>query len=125
MRNIALLLALLPQPALGDFDCTITQECIGATCETVRGGSLSLHKDGDVWVVWTRWGGADVVGREGYELPTRDPSAFVNIAIPSSNGISGYISVYSDGQDAFTVSVMDETGEEDITAIGNCKAEAQ
>jgi hypothetical protein len=125
MRKAALLLALLAQPAMADLDCTITQQCAGSICETVRGGSLSLRKDGDVWVVFTRWGSADAVGWEGYETPASDDSAMVNIALQSPNGLTGHISVYPDGQDAFTVNVTDKTGDEAITATGNCKAEAE
>jgi hypothetical protein len=119
MRKTAIvMLALLPLPALADFDCTLLQQCGGGTCEDFTGGGLLLQEAGDVWQI-----SIDGQKWDGYATTTMADAGAVSIVIPPVDGMSGLISVYPSGEAAFTVHAMSETGLVAITGTGNCAGE--
>jgi hypothetical protein len=83
------LLAIIPAPALAGFECSITQQCGGGTCEPFAGGPFLIEEAGDVWAI--SWEGN---AWEGYSTTTMEAGGEVSIVIPPQNGVSGLISIY-------------------------------
>ncbi len=111
-------LALLPAPAMAGFDCTLVQQCGGGACEPFTGGPMVLTEAGDVWQI-----SLDGQQWQGYATTTLEVGSEVSIVIPPQSGMSGLISVYPNGEAAFTVHAMGDSGLVVITGSGNCSGE--
>jgi hypothetical protein len=117
MRLALFTLALLPTPALAAFDCTLTQQCGGGTCEPFTGGPLLVKESGDVWAI--------TIGDQrfdGYSASTVVAGGEVSIVIPPQDGMSGLISIYPSGEIIFTAH-SDGGSAVAITGTGTCAGE--
>ena len=115
MRHTVLaLVALLPAPALAGFECTVTRQCGGGTCEAYAGGPFVLEEAGDIWKVST--GGQTW---DGYVTTTADTGGELSIVIPPQNGMSGLVTVFPAGEFLFTAHAI---GPVAITGEGACVA---
>jgi hypothetical protein len=118
MRHVLLaLMALSPLPAFAGFECAITRQCGGGTCEPFDGGPFLIEEAGDVWRI--DWEGQ---AWEGYSTTTIEDGGEVSIVIPPQNGVSGLISIYPSGEISFTAHAYGD-GAVAITGSGNCMTE--
>ena len=119
MKHLLLAVAgMAPAPALAaSFDCAITQQCGGGTCEAFDGGPMLVQEAGDVWQV-------SLAGQswEGYSTTTLVAGDEVSIVIPPQNGMSGLISIYPTGEVSFTVHAYGDAAVA-ITGSGTCAGE--
>lgn len=118
MNRFALtLLALFPAPAFAGFECSITQQCGGGTCEPFAGGPFLIQEAGDVWRI--SWQGQEW---EGYSTTTAQALGEASIVIPPQNGVSGLISIYPSGEISFTAHAYGDSAVA-ITGSGTCMTE--
>jgi hypothetical protein len=118
MKRVFLtLLALLPAPAFAGFECSITQQCGGGTCEPFDGGPFLIEEAGDVWRI--SWQGQ---AWEGYSTTAVVDGGEVSIVIPPQNGVSGLISIYPTGEISFTAHAYGDNAVA-ITGSGTCMTE--
>lgn len=118
MNRFALtLLALFPAPAFAGFECSITQQCGGGTCEPFAGGPFLIQEAGDVWRI--SWQGQEW---EGYSTTTTQALGEASIVIPPQNGVSGLISIYPSGEISFTAHAYGDSAVA-ITGSGTCMTE--
>ncbi len=113
---ILTVLALLPAPAFAGFECSITRQCGGGTCELFEGGPFLIEEAGDVWRI--SWDGQ---AWEGYSTTTMGIGE-ASIVIPPQNGVSGLISIYPTGEISFTAHAYGDQAVA-ITGSGNCMTE--
>ena len=118
MKHVILtMLALLPAPAFAGFECSITQQCGGGSCEPFDGGPFLIDEAGIVWRV--SWEGQEW---EGYSTTTTQARGEVSIVIPPQNGVSGLISIYPTGEISFTAHAFGDSAVA-ITGSGTCLTE--
>lgn len=113
-RLFSLLLALVPAPALANFDCTIAQQCGGGACEPFTAGPMTVVEAGDVWQIQI----GDIT-YEGYSTTTMDAGGEVSIVVPPQQGMSGLVSIYPSGEVSFTAHAY-SGGAIAITGTGTC-----
>ncbi|OYW53613.1 MAG: hypothetical protein B7Z10_03665 [Rhodobacterales bacterium 32-66-7] len=121
MRSLIAAIALLPTPALAAFDCVLVEECSNSGCEAVDGGPLLIKDEGDNWTITMNDG--QLVGYSAWALES-DTFADGEVAIlmPTQDGFTGLINVYSTGELVFTLhSNIFKAGA--ITYFGNCASE--
>jgi hypothetical protein len=109
-------LAFAPTQAFA-FECTITQQCGGGTCEPFTGGPFLVEEVGDVWNV-----SMDGQSWQGYSASTVEAGGEISIVLPPQNGMSGLISIYPSGEISFTAHAYGDSAVA-ITGSGNCLAD--
>ena len=115
MNHAALvLLALLPTQAFAGFECTVSRQCGGGTCEPYAGGPFVIEQTGDTWSVQ-----ADAQSWQAFDAGNADGSGELVLAIPAQGGMSGLISIFPEGQFLFTAHAA---GPVAITGEGTCVA---
>jgi hypothetical protein len=115
MKRFLYALALLPTPALANFECTILQQCGGGVCEPFTGGPMTITQAGDLWQV--------SMAGQTWEGPgtTREDAGEFAIYLPPQNGMSGLISIYPSGEVSFTAHAYGDMAVA-ITGSGTCVA---
>ena len=116
MKRLIAILALLPAPALANFECTIAQQCGGGVCEPFTGGPMTITEAGEVWQV-----AMDGQSWEGTGI-TREDAGELAIFLPPQNGMTGLISIYPSGEISFTAHAYGDMAVA-ITGQGNCMTE--
>jgi hypothetical protein len=114
MKRLFAVLALIPAPALANFECRVAQQCGGGTCEAFTGGHFLIEEAGDVWKV-----SVDGQAWEGYSTTTTEAGGEVSIVLPPQAGMSGLISIFPTGEFLFTAHASGGQAVA-ITGSGNC-----
>ncbi|MDX5351344.1 MAG: hypothetical protein LPJ95_11695 [Paracoccaceae bacterium] len=115
MKRLLLTLAILPTPALANFECTAERQCGGGVCEPYPGGPFLVEETGETVRVL-----ADGQTWEGYV--TNDGSSDeLSIVLPPQNGMSGLITIFPDGAFLFTAHAQGDMAVA-ITGEGTCVA---
>jgi hypothetical protein len=118
LRRFLAALALLPTPALADFDCTLVEECSKTGCLPFPGGPLLLRDQGERWTITLDDTALTGVALSGADGPALD---MVTLAVPYQDDMSGWISIYPTGELTFTVHARTLTVGS-VTFNGTCKA---
>jgi len=108
------LVALLPTQALAGFECTVSRQCGGGTCEPYPGSPFVIEQTGDTWTVQ-----ADAQVYQAFDAGTLDESGELVLVMPPQGGMSGMISIFPEGQFLFTAHAA---GPVSITGEGACVA---
>jgi hypothetical protein len=107
-------MALLPAPALANFECTIDRQCGGGACEAYAGGPFVIGQTGDTWQV-----SADGQVWQAFDAGYVEDTGELVLVMPPQAGMSGMISIFPEGQFLFTAHAA---GPVSITGEGACVA---
>lgn len=115
MTRLALvLLALIPCPALAGFDCSVSRQCGGGTCEPYTGAPFAIEQAGDIWEVTSgdqAW--------QAFDAGHIDDTGELVLIMPPQAGMTGMISIFRDGKFLFTAHAA---GPVAISGEGACTA---
>jgi hypothetical protein len=117
MKRLFALLALIPAPALANFECSVAQQCGGGTCEPFGGGPFLIEEAGDAWKV-----SVDGQTWEGHLAAPVVPDGELAIVLPPQAGMSGLISIFPSGEFLFTAHAYSGQAVA-ITGSGTCMTE--